>query len=536
MAAFPDAPLDLALRRHDKVAQLAGTAGAAAAAALGLFSIWPTILSLWTVWTTDALNSIGILVPVVAFALIVRAWKRLSFASSGTWWGLVLLLAAYGLTWCKQHVLLLLVLSPSWIMALPPRCFPLFVYGSGVVLLLGGARLYRASLFPLMLLWFAKPVPNAFSRFVDLPLQSISAHIARSFALYLGQHLTPDNLRLMFTPEFGMFIAPGCDGIRGAVTMGFIALIAGYAYRFRTHVMAAVTAAGVVLGYVFNFARLCLLVLYYVFALHHPRLQNQARNADLLIGGTLFLIAATLLFHAIQRFRPAPQQVESPQPLATRLPTVRLAPLAALCGIAMIGIANFTQSAAAAPTGMSARVDRFPAKIGGYTLTRSWTEQLNTGSIVYYWAEYAPSQGGSPVAIGISPFFHWHDPIVCHTARADYPVWQGPMKLRTRASTVDFGAALYSDDIVQRLDLSTQCAGGACGERTTTHRHFGLIYSRIQDTPELTQATSSVPVIVRAETPASALPADTARRQLADTLQSFLAGANLADVADLARR
>ena len=53
------------------------------------------------------------------------------------------------------------------------------------------------------------PVPHVFSSAVDLPLQHASATVARAFAHALGQPLTQDKLRLMFTPDFGMFIAPG---------------------------------------------------------------------------------------------------------------------------------------------------------------------------------------------------------------------------------------------------------------------------------------------------------------------------------------
>jgi len=35
----------------------------------------------------------------------------------------------------------------------------------------------------------------------------------------------------MFAPDFGMFIAPGCDGIRGAITLGYLALVLGYLKR-----------------------------------------------------------------------------------------------------------------------------------------------------------------------------------------------------------------------------------------------------------------------------------------------------------------
>ena len=117
----------------------------------------------------------------------------------------------------------------------------------------------------------------------------------------LGQPLSPDKLRLMFTPEFGMFIAPGCNGIRGAVTMGFIAVIAGYLYRFRWRAHVLVVLGAILLGYVFNFVRLCVLVLFYLVALHFPSLQDRAENADYLIGAVLFFVAVYLLYVVIQK-------------------------------------------------------------------------------------------------------------------------------------------------------------------------------------------------------------------------------------------
>ena len=272
-------------------------------AALGLSTIWPSLLTLWGMWTTDALKSIGMLIPLVSLILILRVWRTLDWETEGTWWGLPVLMIAMVAGQLQQRVLLLFVISPHWVTALLPPSLILLVYSSGIVLLIGGVRLYRAALFPILLLWFANPVPHVFSLFVDLPLQTASAHIARAFAMHLGQPLTPDRLRLMFTPDFGMFIAPGCNGIRGSVTMGFIALVAGYIYRFRWYTSALAVIGAILLGYVFNLARLCLLVLYYLVALHFTSLQNKAENADYLIGAALFLLATFLLFTAIQRLR-----------------------------------------------------------------------------------------------------------------------------------------------------------------------------------------------------------------------------------------
>ena len=184
-------------------------------------------------WTTDALKSIGMMVPLVSLILILRAWRRLGWEMDGTWWGLPLLLIAIAAVWTQEAI------------RTPASCLAELDYGppTPFARIITGVRIWSSSTyrwckasigrrgleFPILLLWFANPVPRAFSLLVDMPLQTLSAHIARAFAMHLGQPLKlRDHLRLMFTPDFGMFIAPGCNGIRGAVTMGFIALIAGY--------------------------------------------------------------------------------------------------------------------------------------------------------------------------------------------------------------------------------------------------------------------------------------------------------------------
>src|SRR6266699_1813683 len=171
-------------------------------AVLGLSTIWSSMNALWALWTTDALKSIGMFVPVVSFVLILRVWRSRGWEMNGSWWGLVILVVTAVVVHVRDQSILVFVLSPQWSIYVPPHSLVVFAYGAGVVLLFGGTRLFRAALFP-----------------VDLPLQRASAHVARAFAIALGQPLSPDQLRLMFTPEFGMFIAPGCNGIRGAATM-----------------------------------------------------------------------------------------------------------------------------------------------------------------------------------------------------------------------------------------------------------------------------------------------------------------------------
>jgi len=408
------------------------------------------------------------------------------------------------------------------------------------VLLFGGARLCRAALFPILLLWFVNPVPRVFSRLVDLPLQTVSAHMARAFAVHLGQHLTPDNLRLMFTPEFGMFIAPGCNGIRGSVTMGFIALIAGYLYRFRWYANALVVMGSILLGYIFNLVRLCLLVLYYVAALHFTSLQNKAEGADYLIGGVLFLVATLLLFAVIHRLRDAQppdaqQAATATDPIQTQKepPRIRYAQLAAMAAIALIACAGRARASAihANHESPDAVEQAFPPRLGNYTLTRTWNETILSGTVIYNWGQYAPVDRGTKIAIGVSPVL-LHDPLTCHTARGDSPIWQGPLTFAdARAGTISYSSALYSDGVTEYLEAATQCSGTSCGEYATQRNHFGFVFSRPGTGSGLDgDVARPVAVLVRAETLDLSMSPDVARRKLSGDLQAFLASVRLEDL------
>jgi exosortase J len=544
MSAVPDSEISAPIVRPSGLSPVQFAALATTLAVLGLSIIWFTMVRLWVGWTTDALKSIGMVVPLMSLILILRVWKTLDWRTEGTWWGLALLLITAAVARVQQQVFLIMAISPRWYTPMPPSSFMLFAYGSGVVLLLGGVRLYRAALFPILLLLLANPVPHAFSLMVDLPLQHASAHIARAFAMDLGYSLTPDHLRLMFTPDFGMFIAPGCNGIRGSVAMGFIALIAGYVYRFRWYANALVVTGAILLGYGFNLARLCLLVLYYAVALHFPSLQNKAENADYLIGAVLFLIATLLLFAVIHRLRDAgnPNSLETaavpeqggPSGLTSRAQYARLAAMGATV---LLGWAGLAQAHAAiypsTVTLADAAAERFPSRLGNYTRVRTWKDETSpVGPVAYFWAEYAPTDGGVPIAIGVSPILGWHDPLLCHYIRGETPLWQGQLTTATAGGfPSSFSSAFYNDGVTQYLLASTICYGGVCGEYATERTHFGFIYTRtnaeslLRDDP-----MRPVPVVIRAETLDESMPADAARQQLTNDLRAFLASVKLDDL------
>jgi exosortase J len=347
----------------------------------------------------------------------------------------------------------------------------------------------------------------------------------------------------MFTPDFGMFIAPGCNGIRGSVTMGLIALIAGYVYRFRWYASALVVTGAILLGYVFNLVRLCSLVLYYAVALHLHSLRNKAENADYLIGAALFLIATLLLFAAVRRLRDAMNLnalaaavVPGQGGLQDQTPRVKYARLAAMGVIVLLGSVGmaraisvnnpFTSTVADAPA------EQFPLRLGNYTLVRSWSETQLTGPVVYFWAQYAPADRGTPISIGVSPVLGRHDPLFCHYIRGETPLWQGPLTIATAGVVpISFNLAFYNDGVSQYIEASTVCSGRVCGEYATEHTHFSFIYIR-PDPKFLLSADlrRPSPVVLRAETIDMELPADTARQQLTKDLRAFLASVRLDDL------
>ena len=529
--------------RGVRVSALNSGAGAAGfttlIAVLGLATIWSTALALWNLWTTDALKSIGMVVPIVSLLLILRVWRSLGWETEGTWWGLALLLGTAVLVRLREQAVMTLVLAPQWSLYFPPHAVVAFAYGAGVVLLFGGKRLFRAALFPLLLLFLVNPVPHVFNVYVDLPLQRASAHVARAFAMALGQPLSPDKLRLMFTPEFGMFIAPGCNGIRGAVTMGLIALVAGHLYRFRWKAHALVVLGAILLGYVFNLVRLSVLVLFYLVALHFPSLQDRAENADYLIGAALFFIGVYLLYLVVHRLGTRQAEASLVELPRTSVPATRpgrgfYSRLAAMAVLAAAGLTIVVAQMRAPGPSAQLMVDetalgQFPQTIGSYTLERRWNETLLGGALLFHWAEYVPAGGGAHISVGVSPVLGSHDTLVCHSARGDDPLWHGAQTYRMAGGqTTEFSSALFNDGTTQSLEASTLCNGSFCGETSTEVAHLGFVYSKPRPQTLLSQsAERPIPVLLKLETIDTTLSADTARRQLSADLTAFLAGVNL---------
>ena len=124
----------------------------------------------------------GLVVPFISFALILRAWRSVGWETEGSWWGFAVLAVAALAVFLRDQTMLVLTVHKGWLVQLPPVPLLAILYALGMVLLFGGVRLLRAAWFPVLFMVAVLPVPETFSRVVDLPLQHASATVARGFA------------------------------------------------------------------------------------------------------------------------------------------------------------------------------------------------------------------------------------------------------------------------------------------------------------------------------------------------------------------
>ena len=479
----------------------------------------------------------GMVVPLVSYLLILRAWRSLGWETEGSWWGFAVLAASAALMFLRDQMLLIVTINKDWLLQFPPLPLVAVVYAAGMVLLFGGKRLLKAAWFPVLFMWAVIPVPETFSRKVDLPLQHASASVARAWAHVLGQPLTQDKLRLMFTPEFGMFIAPGCNGIRGAITLGLAAIVVSYLYRFRWYVYAPVVVGAVLLGYLFNFVRLCLLVIYYTLAVPHPWMQNHGLIADYMIGGCLFVGALAIFFTVADKLRNDLKDVLPNPGLETPYRDRHARPLLLKVGAVLVMAAIFgvdvvhEQRVDAVASASAQTLPKLPEHVGNFTLVRTWDES-QFGVLVYTWGEYAaPAAANSTarahVMLGVSPQTV-HDAEVCHIARGEDPTWHGQIVTATTGGEVELTAAAYNDGVTQRLEASTVCDNGACRQYSETSQHVTVIYARPhRGVPLQSNTMRPIPVLLKVESLDTMSPVSVVEPQLAATLTEFLKGADL---------
>ena len=271
---------------------------------IGLVVCFSSKLStLVTLWRTDPLRSIGVLMPLASLYFFYIKSKRIDW-SQGTWWGLMPM--AISVTWywlMGEGAHFAGMISGHYLsISAAPTGVLLAVYLSGAVILFGGLAAWRMLTFPILLWLFVNPVPSIFAVF-DFQLQTIAAMVARGFAHMISLPVEPGMLKMMFAPHLGMFIAPGCDGLRGMASMLCLSLIVGHHYQLTARRHLVFIAISVLLAYLMNWVRLCLVVIYYWFALRIDSISKLGTEIDYAMGGFVFFILAIFVFNYPRQFK-----------------------------------------------------------------------------------------------------------------------------------------------------------------------------------------------------------------------------------------
>lgn len=484
-----------------------------------VLSMLPTTRLLVSLWTSDPLRSFGALIPLITVALLVRAWRNTGWIFAPEPRGLILLVLAVLCSRASEGLFLVYRYNNISLDPFQPGIL-LCVFFCGVTLLLGGKTLLRASLFPLALLLCVNPVPHVFSVWVDLPLQRISAEVARQFSHLLGLYPTGAQLQLMFTPKFGMEIIPGCNGMRGAATMAYVTLVLGYVRGYRPPRIVLLVLCATLLGYLLNFLRLCLLVFYYAIGRNHPALRGDGVLIDYIIGGCLFVLLSTLVGALWLGGTNDTQQAVAERPVAwprlLRQPLI----LTSIVLLAAVSLSEIPAAYAVArkPSAALTADQAFaamPLQAGAWQRSSNFTREVLDDVPRWVWANYT-SPDGRTVGFGVYLLPEQHYAISSRQTRGVKPDWQGS-QYATAANQIPVRLASF----VVRDDLNTVAQGPGFFAETTCldtrcvdrSSGFGQRGWSVAVGPAAMRTQLRLPLMFRVEHPAGTTTVSDAQRQ-----------------------
>ena len=512
-------------------ASILGLCALIAAGSLALLPVWSEA---WTLWSSDPLRSIGAFFPVLSLLGVLAAWRRLGWRTAGSPWGFALtLFAMAGASLFSARFLLLFFFGQRMRLLHPGMA--LFAYGAGAVLWFGGMPLLRKAIAPLCLLLLIDPVPHWFNTVLDLPLQLLSANTARAFAHLIGLQPTGVQLQMMFTPTFGMFIVPGCNGVRGAVTFGYLALIFGYIKHLPARVLALFTVSAVLVGYLFNLLRLCVLVLYYRAGVSFAAIRPYGTQADYVIGVMLFLTATlgtgfAITYYAHRHGLDAPEAESEAAFAAPRLPVLRRA--LALGAMALLFFLPQSRSVASSfhkPLTAADALAAYPGTVGAWTLTHTWEERDGQGALMFVFGDYERAQTGEHLEFGVYLASEDHYVFLSKLTQGIKPESQSSFDATTaNGRPAHFVTSFYREDAVLTLDAEASCRDGLCeGNVAGEGNRVGMLRPRLADLL-VAPVGRRVPILLRRRWQAGApTPEPVLEREFDASAREFLGGLNL---------
>lgn len=180
----------------------------------------PVIVELSREWATDERYSHGwLILPISAGLLWLRKGQLAAVPRSGSWFGVLLIIAGL----CA-HAL-------AWFLRFPHVGMWSFVaVVTGVVFVLYGSAMWRLVRFPVLFLLFAGTWPNRLIEPVNLKIQSLSAVGAAHVMAFIGYDVMREGNRIEI-PGHIVEVADICSGYKKTVALVAFAFLYGFVMR-----------------------------------------------------------------------------------------------------------------------------------------------------------------------------------------------------------------------------------------------------------------------------------------------------------------
>jgi exosortase D (VPLPA-CTERM-specific) len=375
---------------------------------------WPILYRVGVDLMNNEDYSFGLLLPIVSGYIVMLKWPQIKRnAWKPSWLGLLIM--GFG-------IFVYLFGELVAIYYLQPISF-LLVF-TGLLFLLGGWRIVRLVLFPLLLLFLMIPLPSLVVQQISFNLQLISSRLAAGILSGLGYPLLLKG-NVIDLGVRQLQIVDACSGLRYILSLFALGLIYCYFYQRRTWKVIVLLLTLIPAAIIANGLRVALMGIF-------PALQEGFLHT--FSGWCIFIFCFGLLASLngiLDKFWPpaplVPGSQGPPPPLqedqVTRIN--KTYPLYVLTGLALILAMGplFHSLAQAPPVPLLQSFDKFPLQIGPWEGRRSYLEPAmakRVGTDDYFDGTYADSHK-APVSVWIGYFESQnkkiegriHSPLIC---------------------------------------------------------------------------------------------------------------------------
>jgi exosortase len=221
-----------------------------------LWSYWPTIAHLTKEWQSNEDYSVGQLVPLAALYLVWHDRRRLrTIPLRPCWWGVGLIILAqiaraYGLLFIFESA----------------ERYSFVLTIAGIVLLLGGTRLFFNMLWILALLFLMVPFPGRIHNMISGPLQGMATAGAVFVLELIGITVLREGNVILLNDSVPLAVAEACSGLRMLTAFVVVAATMAYMVRRPTWQKLVLLSSSIPVAIVCNIIRLVVTALLFLVA------------------------------------------------------------------------------------------------------------------------------------------------------------------------------------------------------------------------------------------------------------------------------